>query len=94
MCSQKVVKKARLTKLLFNPKWPVILVGDDKGCVTSLKLSPNLRRRCIPEKGQKETAEDLEVGKLERVMDVARRSDPEAHASSPTPAGSQANGHS
>ncbi|KAL6762450.1 WD40-repeat-containing domain protein [Haematococcus lacustris] len=94
MCSQKVVKKARLTKLLFNPKWPVILVGDDKGCVTSLKLSPNLRRRCIPEKGQKETAEDLEVGKLERVMDVARRSDPEVHASSPTPAGSQANGHS
>ncbi len=49
----QVVKKAKLTKIVFNPKWPVVLVGDDKGCVTSLKLSPNLRKRCIPEKGQK-----------------------------------------
>eukprot|EP00197_Chlamydomonas_leiostraca_P011295 CAMPEP_0202863866 /NCGR_PEP_ID=MMETSP1391-20130828/4330_1 /ASSEMBLY_ACC=CAM_ASM_000867 /TAXON_ID=1034604 /ORGANISM="Chlamydomonas leiostraca, Strain SAG 11-49" /LENGTH=718 /DNA_ID=CAMNT_0049543543 /DNA_START=668 /DNA_END=2820 /DNA_ORIENTATION=+ len=77
MCAQKVVKKARLTKVVFNPRWPIILVGDDKGCVTSLKLSPNLRKRCVPDKGQKESAEELEVAKLERVMDVARRSDPE-----------------
>jgi hypothetical protein len=57
----QVVKKARLTKLIFNPKWPILLVGDDKGTVTSLKLSPNLRKRSVPEKGQKETAEELEV---------------------------------
>eukprot|EP00201_Polytomella_parva_P000559 CAMPEP_0175076480 /NCGR_PEP_ID=MMETSP0052_2-20121109/22753_1 /TAXON_ID=51329 ORGANISM="Polytomella parva, Strain SAG 63-3" /NCGR_SAMPLE_ID=MMETSP0052_2 /ASSEMBLY_ACC=CAM_ASM_000194 /LENGTH=591 /DNA_ID=CAMNT_0016345629 /DNA_START=118 /DNA_END=1893 /DNA_ORIENTATION=- len=43
ICSQKVVKKAKLTKIVFNRKQPIILVGDDKGCVTSLKLSPNLR---------------------------------------------------
>lgn len=48
-----MVKKARLTKVVFNPRWPVLLVGDDKGCVTSLKLSPNLRRRAVPEKGAK-----------------------------------------
>lgn len=54
----QVVKKAKLTKLVFNPKWPILLVGDDKGCVTSLKLSPNLRKRAVPEKGQKVEAGD------------------------------------
>jgi dynein intermediate chain 1 len=33
-----------LTKIAFNPKHPILLVGDDRGCVTSLKLSPNLRK--------------------------------------------------
>jgi hypothetical protein len=127
----QVVKKAKLTKLVFNPKWPILLVGDDKGCVTSLKLSPNLRKRCVPDKGQKvsewmdgcvtacrvqavdtllvraarwdacelcvpcsvagmhcpsltntqhglqETAEELEVAKLDKVLLVATKSDPE-----------------
>ena len=44
LCEQKVVRKARLTKVVFNPKYPILLVGDDRGCVTSLKLSPNLRK--------------------------------------------------
>jgi dynein intermediate chain 1 len=44
MCEQKVARKARLTKIAFNPKHPILLVGDDRGCVTSLKLSPNLRK--------------------------------------------------
>eukprot|EP00735_Rhodelphis_limneticus_P000953 TRINITY_DN11489_c0_g1::TRINITY_DN11489_c0_g1_i1::g.10810::m.10810 TRINITY_DN11489_c0_g1::TRINITY_DN11489_c0_g1_i1::g.10810 ORF type:complete len:676 (-),score=212.66,sp/Q16959/DYI2_HELCR/53.04/0.0,WD40/PF00400.27/2.9e+02,WD40/PF00400.27/0.0002,WD40/PF00400.27/18,WD40/PF00400.27/3.8e-06,WD40/PF00400.27/0.073,WD40/PF00400.27/8.6e+02,TT_ORF2/PF02957.10/0.25,TT_ORF2/PF02957.10/4.8e+02,TT_ORF2/PF02957.10/2.8e+02 TRINITY_DN11489_c0_g1_i1:228-2057(-) len=44
LCEQKVVKKAKLTHVVFNPKHPVILIGDDRGAVTSLKLSPNLRK--------------------------------------------------
>lgn len=48
-----MVKKAKLTKVVFNPKWPIILVGDDKGVVTSLKLSPNLRKQALPKHGQK-----------------------------------------
>ena len=44
LCEQKVVRKARLTKVVFNRKYPILLVGDDRGCVTSLKLSPNLRK--------------------------------------------------
>jgi dynein intermediate chain 1 len=55
MCEQKVVRKAKLTKLAFNinPKSPCLLVGDDHGCVSSLKLSPNMRwnagqRRAAP----------------------------------------------
>jgi len=46
MCEQKVVRKAKLTKIAFNlqgKQAPMILVGDDHSCVSSLKLSPNLR---------------------------------------------------
>lgn len=66
--SLQVVKKAKLTKLVFNPKHPIILVGDDKGCVTSLKLSPNLREFSKPDKGQK--FEDMEIAKLDAVIEV------------------------
>lgn len=40
------MKKAKLTKIVFNPIYPIVLVGDDRGNVTSLKLSPNLRKSC------------------------------------------------
>lgn len=72
ICSQKVIKKGKLTKMVFNPRHPILLVGDDKGTVTSLKLSPNLRHVSKPEKGQK--FEDLEVAKLNAVIEVARKS--------------------
>lgn len=48
LCSQKIVKRAKLTHLQFNSKDCVLIVGDDKGGVNSLKLSPNLRKRHIP----------------------------------------------
>lgn len=70
-----MVKKAKLTKMVFNPKHPIVLVGDDKGCVVSLKLSPNLRITSKPEKGQK--FEDLECAKLDAVVEIARKSDAE-----------------
>ena len=41
----QVTRSGRLTKLAFNQKHPVLLVGDSKGNVTCLKLSPNLRKR-------------------------------------------------
>jgi len=44
-CAQAVVKNTKLTRLCFNPKEPILLVGDGRGAVLSLKLSPNLRRR-------------------------------------------------
>jgi hypothetical protein len=46
LCEQKVVKRAKLTHIVFNPSDPIIIVGDDRGEVTSLKLSPNLRKVC------------------------------------------------
>ena len=30
LCEQKVVAKAGLTRLVFNPKHPVLLVGDNR----------------------------------------------------------------
>ncbi|KAJ3105764.1 cytoplasmic dynein with WD40 domain [Phlyctochytrium planicorne] len=45
ICEQQVAKKAKLTHISFNPFEPIVLVGDDKGSVISLKLSPNLRKR-------------------------------------------------
>jgi len=44
LCEQKIVKKAKLTKVRFNTKDFVLIVGDDHGAVNSLKLSPNLRK--------------------------------------------------
>ncbi|KAJ1555730.1 cytoplasmic dynein with WD40 domain, partial [Cladochytrium tenue] len=45
VCEQQVVRRARLTHCTFNRFDPVLLVGDDRGQVVSLKLSPNLRRK-------------------------------------------------
>jgi dynein intermediate chain 1 len=44
LCEQKVVKRAKLTHVSFNQKDPIVIVGDDRGGVNSLKLSPNLRK--------------------------------------------------
>ena len=43
VCSQKVVdRKRRLTRLMFSPYRPMIVVGDDHGGVSFLKLPPTL----------------------------------------------------
>ena len=44
LCEQKVVKRAKLTHVSFNQSDPILIVGDDRGGVNSLKLSPNLRK--------------------------------------------------
>ncbi len=61
MCDQKVVKKAKLTHLAFNPVEPILLVGDDRGCVNSLKMSPNLRKTCAKELELKKAAEKAQA---------------------------------
>lgn len=72
LCLQ-VTKKARLTRIVFNPKYPILLVGDSKGNVAALKLSPNLRRCCVADKpGVKQV--ELEQAKLDEVVEVARKS--------------------
>nr|KAJ3423062.1 cytoplasmic dynein with WD40 domain [Polyrhizophydium stewartii] len=64
ICEQQVVRKAKLTHISFNQFEPIILVGDDKGTVVSLKLSPNLRRKS-------QTPEE-EPQKLENVINLAK----------------------
>lgn len=46
LCQQVVVSKKKTpVKIEFNPVHPIIIVGDDRGHVISLKLSPNLRKK-------------------------------------------------
>ena len=60
MCEQKVVRKSKLTRVCFNAKEPIVLVGDDKGSVLALKLSPNLRKlTVVPSHQDKKTGEPL-----------------------------------
>ena len=72
LCEQKVVKRAKLTHVAFNNREPVLLVGDDRGGVNSLKLSPNLRViACNPEDTAPEeakTQEQLEVDKVDKLL--------------------------
>ena len=34
-----------LNRLAFNPREPLLIIGDSLGVVHSMKLSPNLRKR-------------------------------------------------
>ena len=76
LCEQKVVKRARLTHVMFNKRDPIILVGDDRGGVNSLKLSPNLRK--LVESGSKKNdGEDDGKKKKKRRRKRAKKTDDE-----------------
>ncbi|KAJ1527147.1 hypothetical protein ONE63_008680 [Megalurothrips usitatus] len=75
ICVQNIVsrKKNRLTRLAFNKKHPLIVVGDERGTVTSLKLSPNLRVKPKATKKQAHlTPRDLEVLKMDKLLALVR----------------------
>ncbi|XP_022903959.1 dynein intermediate chain 2, ciliary [Onthophagus taurus] len=75
ICIQAVVSKKRnkLTRIDFNYKLPFIIVGDDKGCITSLKLSPNLRVMCKPPKKQQYLDQwTLQCMKLDKLLSLVR----------------------
>lgn len=69
ICSQKVVKKAKLTHVCFNQRDPIILVGDDHGRTMTLKLSPNLRN-LYPYK-ESSTKDDTEIDRMDRLLTAA-----------------------
>ncbi|XP_030623882.1 dynein, axonemal, intermediate chain 1, paralog 2 [Chanos chanos] len=78
ICQQAVVakKKTKLTHIEFNPLYPIIIVGDDRGYVTSLKLSPNLRRKPKEKKGQEvPKGPEVEVAKMEKLLSLLREPD-------------------
>jgi dynein intermediate chain 1 len=78
LCEQKVVKRAKLTHVCFNQSDPILIVGDDRGGVNSLKLSPNLRKIHLPS-GQEEEVKELDpaeaiqnqVDKMEKLLQAA-----------------------
>ncbi|XP_052702465.1 dynein intermediate chain 2, ciliary-like isoform X3 [Crassostrea angulata] len=78
LCEQMVAqkKKTKLTHVEFNPKDPIIIVGDDRGNVTSLKISPNLRKMPKEKKGappmDPKQKEDNEIAKLDKILSMVR----------------------
>lgn len=78
VCEQMVAvkKKTKLTHIEFNPVYPIIIVGDDRGNVTSLKLSPNLKKMPKEKKGQpamdNTQREQMEIAKLDKLLNMVR----------------------
>jgi dynein intermediate chain 1, axonemal len=72
---QKVVKRAKLTHVCFNQRDPIIIVGDDRGGVNSLKLSPNLRKIHAPldEDGNVKPHDPikLQIDKMDKLLAAA-----------------------
>uniref|UniRef100_A0A3B4VKL8 Dynein, axonemal, intermediate chain 1, paralog 1 n=1 Tax=Seriola dumerili TaxID=41447 RepID=A0A3B4VKL8_SERDU len=78
ICQQSVVakKKTKLTHFEFNPIHPIVVVGDDRGYVTSLKLSPNLRKKPKAKKGQELPKDpEVQVAKMEKLLSLLRDSE-------------------
>ncbi|CAL4213294.1 unnamed protein product, partial [Meganyctiphanes norvegica] len=75
LCVQNIVQKRRaaLTTVSFNPFYPMILVGGEKGHLISLKLSPNLRKLHKDAKGaDKQKLQDIELCKMNRLIAISR----------------------
>ncbi|XP_067279162.1 dynein axonemal intermediate chain 1-like [Pseudorasbora parva] len=74
LCQQIVVsKKKKPVKIKFNPVDPIIIVGDDRGHVISLKLSPNLRKKPKDKKGQElPNGPEEEIAKMEQLLSSLR----------------------
>lgn len=76
LCQQTVVqkKKTKLTHCEFNPSYPVLMVGDERGYVTTLKLSPNLRKKQKRKKAEMHLPPDpaYEVSKLDKIVSLVR----------------------
>jgi len=60
------VKKSNLTHVSFNPTEPILCVGDNRGVITILKLSSNLRKTSATNLEDIDPQE--EIAKLEKVM--------------------------
>ncbi|CAB3381334.1 Hypothetical predicted protein [Cloeon dipterum] len=75
LCQQAVTqkKKCKLTKVSFNPKHLILVVGDSFGCISSMKLSPNLRKKQKPpKKGMVVDHDTLEKLKLDKLLSLVR----------------------
>ncbi|XP_068450790.1 dynein, axonemal, intermediate chain 1, paralog 2 [Clinocottus analis] len=79
ICQQPVVakRKSRLTHVEFNPIYPILIVGNDRGHVQSFKLSPNLRKKPRVKKGQEQPkGPEVEIEKMEKLLSLLREPEP------------------
>lgn len=78
LCTQIVVakKKNKITHIQFNPVYPVVIVGDERGHITCLKLSPNLRKMPKEKKGQEvKKGPEVEIAKMDKLLNLVREPD-------------------
>jgi len=66
------VKKAKLTHVAFNSTEPILIVGDDRGGVNTLKLSPNLRIGVVrtEETPENKTDDEMQVEKMDHLLEM------------------------
>ncbi|GAB6032409.1 cytoplasmic dynein with WD40 domain [Chamberlinius hualienensis] len=76
ICVQTIVSKANTypTSLSFSLTQPVVLVGDTRGCIRALKLSPNLRKSLA--RIEQENHKSHEISVLEKY--IATMKDPKS----------------
>jgi len=72
ICDQLIVQrgKTKLTHIAFNPVYPIIIIGDDRGYVTSVKLSPNLRKALSSKDRSK--GNETEIAKFDKLLSLVR----------------------
>ncbi|XP_050420247.1 dynein axonemal intermediate chain 1-like [Adelges cooleyi] len=78
ICSQPIQpeNQFQLTKMAFNWRMPIVIVGSSRSHVVTLKMSPNLRLVMKPpKKGKHYTTQMLELEKLHKVLDSTREPD-------------------
>lgn len=72
ICDQLIFQKGKtkLTHISFNPVYPIAVIGDDRGYVTSVKLSPNLRKALHPKELAK--GPENEIAKFDKLLALVR----------------------
>ncbi|XP_066957617.1 dynein intermediate chain 2, ciliary-like [Macrobrachium rosenbergii] len=71
LCVQNIMQRRRtsLACVAFNPVFPIIVVGGEKGYLISMKLSPNLRKPHKDAKGADEQKlREIELCKMDRII--------------------------
>jgi len=64
--------KSKMTHVAFNPSYPIIVIGDDRGVLRIFKLGPNLRKMSAPNINELNPAEEQQ--KLERLLTIPDKS--------------------
>ncbi|XP_064903116.1 dynein axonemal intermediate chain 1 [Columba livia] len=75
LCTQLVMNKmkSKITHIQFNPVYPVVVIGGERGFVVTLKLSPNLRKMPKEKKGQEvKKGPEVEIPKLDKLLKLVR----------------------
>lgn len=67
---QRPIKQPKLTNLAFNPFEPTIMLGDDLGGSTLIKLSNNLYKQERPKEYEEMTHQEYERMKMEQILNL------------------------